>query len=211
MEDSKAKGLLSDDYLKSALVDLVIAGSDSTIGNLTWSLLYLAPFPEVQAKIREQLDDVIGHDRPPCLKDKSSLSYLEDTITEIMQPSLFVNVTLLRRVQAKRYDIRGEGGCSGKFSNYFRSQSYSTRSEALKRTGQSRSDTFSRRRAVLHQSSYLQIYSLWSRSMGLHRVNFGQNGNFSVFSWPPAAVNSIVVTMLFTARFGGASRFHFSW
>lgn len=100
MEDSKAKGLLDETCLRNTLADLVIAGADTTTDYLTWSLLYLAAFPEVQAKIRQQLDDVIGRDRQPRLKDKSSLPYLEATITEIMRHSSFVYVTLPHRVRS---------------------------------------------------------------------------------------------------------------
>ena len=109
MEDSKAKGLLSDVYLKNTVAELVTAGAETTTVCLTWSLLYLAVFPEVQAKIQEQLDDVIGRDRQPRLKDKSSLPYLEATITEIMRHSSFSYTTAPHRVRSDTtlggYDI----------------------------------------------------------------------------------------------------------
>ena len=108
-EDSKAKGILNDAYLKNTLADLVIAGADTTTDYLTWSLLYLAAFPEVQAKIHQELDDVIGRDRQPRLKDKSSLPYLEATMTEIMRHSSFVYTTLPHHAQSDTtlggYDI----------------------------------------------------------------------------------------------------------
>ena len=60
--------------------------------------LYLASFPEVQAKIHQQLDDVIGRDRQPRFKDGSSLPYLEATIAEIIRHCSFAYVAVPHRV-----------------------------------------------------------------------------------------------------------------
>ena len=98
-EDSKMKGILNGTYLRNTLIDLTAAGSDTTASYLTWSFLYLAAFPEVQAKIHRELDDVIGRDRQPRFKDRSSLPYLEATIIEIMRHCSFVNATLPHRVR----------------------------------------------------------------------------------------------------------------
>lgn len=109
MEDSKVKGILDEMYVLNTLSDLTVAGADTTTEFLTWSLLYLAFFPEVQAKIHRHLDDVIGLDRRPRLKDKNSLPYLEATITEIMRHSSFVYTTIPHRVRSDttlgKYDI----------------------------------------------------------------------------------------------------------
>ena len=98
-EDSKMKGILNGTYLRNTLIDLTGAGSDTTASYLTWSFLYLAAFPEIQAKIHRELDDVIGRDRQPRFKDRSSLPYLEATIMEIMRHCSFVNATLPHRVR----------------------------------------------------------------------------------------------------------------
>ena len=100
IEDSKVKGILDDAYLKNTLIDLLTAGSDTTASYLTWSFLYLALFPDVQAKIHQELDDVIGRDHRPRFKDRSSLPYLEATITEIMRHSSFVYETIPHRVRS---------------------------------------------------------------------------------------------------------------
>ena len=66
IEDSNAKGLLNDAYLKNTLSYIAIAGADTTTDYLIWSLLYLAAFPEVQAKIHlQELEEVLGRDSKP--------------------------------------------------------------------------------------------------------------------------------------------------
>ena len=99
-EDSKVRGMLNETLIMETLSDLAIAGSDTTTEFLTWSLLYLASFPDVQAKIHQQLDDVIGRDRLPRMQDRGSLPYLEATISEIIRHSSFAHVSIPHRVRS---------------------------------------------------------------------------------------------------------------
>lgn len=99
-EDSNTKGMLSDQYLKLAICELFTAGMDTTSSFLIWSFLYLAAFPDVQAEIHQQLDDVIGHDRRIRFEDRSSLPYLEATLSEIMRHSSFAFFTVPHRVRS---------------------------------------------------------------------------------------------------------------
>ncbi|CAG7716906.1 unnamed protein product, partial [Allacma fusca] len=41
--------------------------------------------PELQDKLREQLDSVIGPNRPPVLDDRQSLPYFEAFILEVLR------------------------------------------------------------------------------------------------------------------------------
>ena len=55
--------LLGLDNLKVTLFDLFLAGSETTSTTLNWAVLYMVRYPEVQAKIQEELDTVVGTDR----------------------------------------------------------------------------------------------------------------------------------------------------
>jgi cytochrome P450 len=41
--------------------------------------------PDVQAKARKEIDDVIGQDRLPTIKDKASLPYIRSIMTEVLR------------------------------------------------------------------------------------------------------------------------------
>ncbi|XP_071452856.1 methyl farnesoate epoxidase-like [Hetaerina americana] len=66
-------------------VDLFMAGSDTTFNSLTFSMLYMILYPEVQHKVQEELDRVVGRDRLPSLEDRTSLPYVEATLNEVLR------------------------------------------------------------------------------------------------------------------------------
>jgi len=66
-----------------ALIDLFMAGSETTSTSITWSIFYLLHHPEVQERLHRELDTVVGRDRTPCLQDEVKLPYLAATIHEI--------------------------------------------------------------------------------------------------------------------------------
>jgi cytochrome P450 len=51
--------------------DLLIAGSDTTSGTLSFALMYMVLYPEVQVNVQKELDDVVGRERLPSLNDKA--------------------------------------------------------------------------------------------------------------------------------------------
>ena len=51
------------DNLKVTLFDLFLAGSETTSTTLNWAVLYMVRYPEIQAKVQEELDTVVGTDR----------------------------------------------------------------------------------------------------------------------------------------------------
>ena len=55
--------VLGLDNLKVTLFDLFLAGSETTSTTLNWAVLYMVRYPEIQAKVQEELDTVVGTDR----------------------------------------------------------------------------------------------------------------------------------------------------
>ena len=45
------------------LFDLFLTGSDTTATTLTWAVLYMVRYPEVQTRVQQELDSVIGINR----------------------------------------------------------------------------------------------------------------------------------------------------
>ena len=73
------------DNLKVTLFDLFVAGSETTSTTLTWAALYMVRYPEVQAKVQEELDKEVGVDRAPKMEDRVRLPYTEAVIMEIQR------------------------------------------------------------------------------------------------------------------------------
>ena len=69
------------------MVDVVAVGSETSSTWLTWFFLYNVLYPNVQSKIHEELDAVVGRDRLPNRADAESLPYLQATLCEVERAS----------------------------------------------------------------------------------------------------------------------------
>merc|ERR1719445_974738 len=85
--DSKSSfyGQFGLDNLKVTLFDLFVAGSETTSTTLTWAALYMVRYPEVQRKVQEELDRVVGQNRHPSVRDRPNLPYTEAVLMEIQR------------------------------------------------------------------------------------------------------------------------------
>ena len=63
--------------LAANLLDLFIAGSETTSTTLTWANLYMVRNQDVQDKVQKELDTVLGKYKIPSLSDKPSLPYTD--------------------------------------------------------------------------------------------------------------------------------------
>ena len=86
-EDSSIKGYLTDQHLIMTMGEVFIAGMETTATTLCWALMYLIHNPDIQQRLHQELDQVIGPDRLPELDDEKNLPYLEATITETLRLS----------------------------------------------------------------------------------------------------------------------------
>ena len=78
-------GEISEDMTKDLCMDLMIAGTDTSAQTVNWFLLLLANRPEIQAKVQEELDTVIGRDALPTVDDRTRLPYTFACLAESMR------------------------------------------------------------------------------------------------------------------------------
>uniref|UniRef100_A0A673UXJ9 Cytochrome P450 1A n=1 Tax=Suricata suricatta TaxID=37032 RepID=A0A673UXJ9_SURSU len=95
--DENANIQMSDEKIVNVVLDLFGAGFDTVTTAISWSLMYLVTSPNVQKKIQEELDTVIGRARQPRLSDRLQLPYLEAFILETFRHASFVPFTIPHR------------------------------------------------------------------------------------------------------------------
>ncbi|XP_012576702.1 PREDICTED: cytochrome P450 1A4-like [Condylura cristata] len=84
---------LNDDEVISTMNDIFGAGFETVSTCLYWSFLYLIYYPEIQAKIQEEIDGNIGQ-KPPRFEDRKILPYTEAFINEVCRHSSFIPFTI---------------------------------------------------------------------------------------------------------------------
>ncbi|XP_017794201.1 PREDICTED: probable cytochrome P450 303a1 [Habropoda laboriosa] len=82
----------SESQLLAICVDLFMAGSETTSKALGFCFLYLVLFPSVQKKAHEEIDRVIGRNRPPTLEDRARMTYMNAIVLESLR--MFMGRTL---------------------------------------------------------------------------------------------------------------------
>ena len=78
-------GEISEDMTKDLCMDLMIAGTDTSAQTVNWFLLILANRPEIQARVHEELDTVIGRGALPTVEDRTRLPYTFACLAESMR------------------------------------------------------------------------------------------------------------------------------
>lgn len=85
---------LTKDYTEATVADLIGAGMDTVSTALHWIVLLLAKHPDIQTKLHELIDRVVGRDRLPSVEDRVHMPYLDAFIYETMRFTSFVPVTI---------------------------------------------------------------------------------------------------------------------
>jgi cytochrome P450 len=83
--ENKEQHSFSDQQLRRELIDLFVAGTDTTSNSLTWGLLFLALNPDVQKRCHDEIDAQIGRERFPCKKDRDNTPYLLAVMDEVQR------------------------------------------------------------------------------------------------------------------------------
>ncbi|XP_004610607.2 cytochrome P450 2D17-like [Sorex araneus] len=88
-EVEKAKGnpesSFNDANLHMVVADLFSAGMVTTSTTLAWALLLMILHPDVQRRVQQEIDEVVGQSRPPEMGDQARMPYTMAVIHEVQR------------------------------------------------------------------------------------------------------------------------------
>src|SRR6266496_1711644 len=72
------------------------AGSDTVRASVEWALLVLANDQELQSKLHNEIDTIIGRDRLPSWTDRPHLPLMQAFLSEVQRWKTIVPLNLIR-------------------------------------------------------------------------------------------------------------------
>lgn len=97
--------IFAEEQLVCTLRDFFLAGSETTTTTLKWSWAFLVNHPEIQSKMREEIDDVIGS-RPVSLADRDKMPFTDAVLTETLRAG---NIAPFALPHTASYDVNWNG------------------------------------------------------------------------------------------------------
>ena len=76
---------ISVENLLGNLIILFISSHDTTMATISWLLLYMAAYPDIQKKVHDEIDSVVGRDGVIYFDDKAKFPYTMATIFEMLR------------------------------------------------------------------------------------------------------------------------------
>ncbi|XP_028645825.1 cytochrome P450 2D10-like isoform X1 [Grammomys surdaster] len=75
----------NDENLRMVVLDLFSAGMVTTSTTLSWALLLMILHPDVQRRVQQEIDEVIGQVRRPEMADQARMPYTNAVIHEVQR------------------------------------------------------------------------------------------------------------------------------
>nr|KAF6479597.1 cytochrome P450 family 2 subfamily W member 1 [Molossus molossus] len=84
-QDTGPDGLFAEADVMACVLDMVMAGTETTSSTLQWAALLMGKHPSVQSRVQEELDRVLGPGRCPRPEDQRALPYTNAVLHEVQR------------------------------------------------------------------------------------------------------------------------------
>ncbi|XP_056608081.1 cytochrome P450 2K1-like [Triplophysa dalaica] len=92
-KSGKKDSYFHEENLLTSVINLFVAGTDTTGTTLRWGLMIMAKYPHIQDRVQEEIDRVIGG-RQPMVDDRKNLPYTDAVIHETQRLANIVPMSL---------------------------------------------------------------------------------------------------------------------
>ena len=104
-QDEDDGGGMTDVQVRDEAMTIFLAGHETTANALAWTWYLLSQTPEVETRLHEEIDRVLGG-RIPTIADIPALPYVEKVVTESMR--LYPPAWIIGRRALEDYPVRGD-------------------------------------------------------------------------------------------------------
>ncbi|XP_070609860.1 cytochrome P450 2J4-like [Erythrolamprus reginae] len=108
MEKTKGdpESAYDEENLAQCIVDFFIAGTETTATTLQWALLLMVAYPEIQEKVRKEIEDTLDPTDSICYQDRVKLPYTYAVIHEVLRLK-YVLIVGVPRQSARDVNLNG--------------------------------------------------------------------------------------------------------
>uniref|UniRef100_A0A8C6XUX3 Cytochrome P450 family 2 subfamily W member 1 n=1 Tax=Naja naja TaxID=35670 RepID=A0A8C6XUX3_NAJNA len=82
---SGKKNLFHNPNVVASVLDLVMAGTETTATTLQWAILLMMKYPEIQRKVQQEIQQVLGSERLPVYEDRKQMPFTNAMIHEVQR------------------------------------------------------------------------------------------------------------------------------
>ncbi|KAF8896770.1 cytochrome P450 monooxygenase pc-3 [Gymnopilus junonius] len=94
--------------LRDEIVNILLAGRDTTMNSITFSVYMLAEHPDVQQRLRKEILDIIGDSQCPTADDLKNMKYLRAVINETLR--LYPSAPFILRTSSEPVILPSKNG-----------------------------------------------------------------------------------------------------
>ncbi|KAG8557984.1 hypothetical protein GDO81_016803 [Engystomops pustulosus] len=84
-ERANKASVFHDDNIIATVLDLVMAGTETTATTLQWGILLMMKYPEVQNKVQREILSVLLSGRLPIYEDRNAMPYTHAVVHEVQR------------------------------------------------------------------------------------------------------------------------------